>query len=162
MWASIPNIIYETAKVFRVNRADIQGKGRRKQPGLARHVVMYLARKLSRTTYEDIGSRFGLDHSTVIHGVKRIEALIQTDPELAAQVKAVEDALAGETAPPKAHTPLPCGPEWLLAVLMMIEALKPQAVHKPVDKPLVSIGTMRAVVVAPPPKVYTPSRRALA
>lgn len=41
---------------------------------------MYLARKLTALSFPEIGIRLGgKDHSTIIHGVKKISAMIEKD-----------------------------------------------------------------------------------
>ncbi len=49
---------------------------------------MYLAKQLTTRSYPDIGRRFGgRDHTTVLHAVKRIDALKLDDPALAADLE---------------------------------------------------------------------------
>jgi chromosomal replication initiator protein len=41
---------------------------------------MYIARQLTRDSFADIGRAFGgKDHTTVLHGVHKIETLLQED-----------------------------------------------------------------------------------
>jgi len=69
----------------------------------ARHIAMYLAKELTPRSLPDIGRRIGgKDHTTVLHGVRKIAALIKQDPNLAAEVatiraRIVERAEGGET-----------------------------------------------------------------
>lgn len=52
-----------------------------------RQVAMYLARRMTTRSFPEIGRSFGnRDHATVMHAVRRIEALIRIDPEFADQV----------------------------------------------------------------------------
>ena len=45
---------------------------------------MYLARKITRHSLEEVGGHFGgRDHSTVLYAVTKISALIERDPETA-------------------------------------------------------------------------------
>lgn len=61
---------------------------------LARQVGMYLAKTETSRSYPDIGARFGFrDHTTVMHGVKKIASLIETDPLIAGHVAAVKALL---------------------------------------------------------------------
>ena len=51
-------------------------------------MAMYLAKKLTPRSYPEIGRKFGgRDHTTVLHGVRKIEELITQDSQVA------EDAL---------------------------------------------------------------------
>jgi chromosomal replication initiator protein len=48
---------------------------------------MYLAKKLTSRSLPEIGRRFGgRDHSTVLHAVRKIEELMQSDDRLAREV----------------------------------------------------------------------------
>ncbi len=49
----------------------------------ARHAAMWLARE-ANYTLNDIGRAFGRDHTTVMHGVRRIDRLLRTDGDLGA------------------------------------------------------------------------------
>jgi chromosomal replication initiation ATPase DnaA len=61
-----------------------------------RHIAMYLAKELTPRSLPDIGRRMGgRDHTTVLHGVRKIAALIKSDPGLAAEVAAIRGRLRG-------------------------------------------------------------------
>lgn len=91
----IPTILEAVAAHFHVKIAEIQGKKRSKVITHPRHVSMYLARKLTAQSLEEIGGYFGgRDHTTVLHASRVIAAQLETDKELqalmndiAAQVK---------------------------------------------------------------------------
>jgi chromosomal replication initiator protein len=55
---------------------------------------MYLAKQLTPRSLPEIGRRFGgRDHTTVMHAVKRIEALRATDSELDRDINMLRRAL---------------------------------------------------------------------
>jgi chromosomal replication initiator protein len=57
-------------------------------------IAMYLARKLTGSSFPEIGHRFGgKDHSTVISAVKKIEHLLAQDPNLRSVVTTLESHL---------------------------------------------------------------------
>ena len=56
---------------------------------LPRHVAMYLSRQLTTHSIGVIARGFYRNHATVQYGIKRIEDLIKSDPEVAAQVAAI-------------------------------------------------------------------------
>lgn len=59
-----------------------------------RQVAMYLSRELTPHSYPRIGFLFGgRDHTTIMAGCRRIEALIETDAEFAARVAAIRSEL---------------------------------------------------------------------
>ena len=57
---------------------------------------MYLAKRLTPRSLPEIGRRFGnRDHTTVMHAVKRIDALRAADRELDADVARLSQMLDG-------------------------------------------------------------------
>ena len=57
---------------------------------------MYLAKRLTTRSLPEIGRKFGgRDHSTVIHAVRRIEELRDTDRDVDAAVRALMYQLEG-------------------------------------------------------------------
>jgi chromosomal replication initiator protein len=57
---------------------------------------MWLAKQLTVRSLPDIGRRFGgRDHTTVLHAVRRIEELKQTDAQLAGDLEALVRKLRG-------------------------------------------------------------------
>jgi len=60
----------------------------------ARQIAMYLAKTLTEMSLPEIGRRFGgRDHTTVLHAVRKIDALIPKDLALAAQVERIREVL---------------------------------------------------------------------
>ena len=61
-----------------------------------RQIAMYLAKRLTTRSLPEIGRKFGgRDHSTVIHAVRRIEALRDTDREIDRAVRILLRELEG-------------------------------------------------------------------
>ena len=57
---------------------------------------MYLAKALTLRSLPEIGRRFGgRDHTTIMHGVKRIEELMATDSQLSDDVVLLRRLLQG-------------------------------------------------------------------
>ncbi len=60
-----------------------------------RQVAMYLARNMTPRTLPEIGRVFGdRDHSTILHGIRKIEALIPVDTDIATSVEKLKSELA--------------------------------------------------------------------
>ena len=60
----------------------------------ARQIAMYLSKNLTSRSLPEIGRRFGgRDHTTVMHGVKRIEELKIQDGQVAEDVEILRRAL---------------------------------------------------------------------
>jgi chromosomal replication initiator protein len=68
---------------YSVSRADILSSRRTAVVVKPRQVAMFLAKTLTMRSLPEIGRRFGgRDHTTVLHAVRKIEALSQTDGAL--------------------------------------------------------------------------------
>jgi chromosomal replication initiator protein len=92
--ASTPNgltieaIQREVAGYFDVKLHDMKGPKRHRAIAHPRMVAMYLARKLTKMSFPEIGGRFGgKDHSTVI-SARKIERLCGEDPTVRSVVGA--------------------------------------------------------------------------
>ena len=67
-------ILEETAKYFGLGVEDLVSPSRSRPLTTARHVAMYLLRECTAMSYVRIGELFGgRDHSTVLHGVTKID-----------------------------------------------------------------------------------------
>jgi chromosomal replication initiator protein len=69
-------IMDETATYFGLEVSDLVSKSRTRLQTTARHVAMYILRELTGLSLIKIGELFERDHTTVLHGVKKIEALM--------------------------------------------------------------------------------------
>ncbi len=57
---------------------------------------MFLARRHTRYTLEEIGGYFGgRDHTTVLHAVRTVDGDAKSDPDIASQLTQIEGQLAG-------------------------------------------------------------------
>ena len=72
-------IIKETARYFNTDGETLRGPARSKGVAEARHVAMYLVRKMTNLSLPDTGREFMRDHTTVISAVKKIETAL-ADP----------------------------------------------------------------------------------
>lgn len=65
---------------FGIKPTDLRSKSRRKSISQPRSLAMYVARKLTRTAYREIGMYFGgRDHSTVVAAEKRVKGWLHSD-----------------------------------------------------------------------------------
>lgn len=91
---TIEDIQNAVAEEFRVRVADLNG--RRRTAGIAhsRQVAMYLARKLTQNSLQEIGAAFGgRDHGTVIHATRTVEEKMGADPELGGFIRRMEEEM---------------------------------------------------------------------
>jgi hypothetical protein len=90
------DILRATAARYDMPVNEILSERRNHRITLARHAGMYLARELTLKTFPEIGRAFGgRDHSTVLHGVRRIEAKLPFDGDLAADIAHIRLAVEG-------------------------------------------------------------------
>ena len=91
---SIEIIAKATAHYYRLHLADLKSKGRNQDITKARHVAMYMARKIVNSKQQEIGAYFGgRDHSSVIHAVNTISDKVKSDASLAKDINAIESSL---------------------------------------------------------------------
>ncbi|MFG1462294.1 helix-turn-helix domain-containing protein [Xanthobacter sp. DSM 24535] len=87
-------IISAAAAYFRVPAREIVSEARNGHLMAPRQIAMYLAREMTLKSYPVIGKSFGgRDHTTILHAFRKIGRLIETCPEVAAQVAAVREVV---------------------------------------------------------------------
>ena len=60
----------------------------------ARQVAYFIIKNHTTLSYPQIGRKFGgRDHTTVLHGVNKIKKLIETDSDIAAEIKRLRNLL---------------------------------------------------------------------
>jgi len=70
------------SKYFNIKVSDLKGKKKNNAVVFPRQIAMYLIRKKTSFSFPEIGDFFGgKDHSTVIHSIKKIEALYKEDSQ---------------------------------------------------------------------------------
>jgi chromosomal replication initiator protein len=82
------------ARQYNVSRADLLSSRRTANVVRPRQVAMYLAKTLTLRSLPEIGRRFGgRDHTTVLHAVRKIENLVNTDTALAEEIELLKRQL---------------------------------------------------------------------
>jgi chromosomal replication initiator protein len=88
------DIVEAVAAHFDVTSAELRGRGRSKEIVGPRQVAMHLMREETNASLLEIGQELGgRDHTTVMHGIDKIEQQLQTDTALRAQMMAIREAL---------------------------------------------------------------------
>ena len=91
---TVEEVIKAVTEKFGIKIVDIKSPKKSKNLVLPRQIAMYLARKLTKQSFPDIGAKIGgRDHSTVIYANNKIEKLIQHDDKIQKSVKEIEDSL---------------------------------------------------------------------
>lgn len=76
---------------YQVQTKDLITQTRSNKVALARQVAMYLIRKTTQLSFNDIGGYFGArDHTTVMHACKKVVTLSKEDEDLLTSLKAIE------------------------------------------------------------------------
>ncbi len=89
---TLHDIITVVTDFYNIRLSDLQSKHRQRSIALPRHVCMYLARRCTRHSLEEVGGTFGgRDHTTVMHAIKTVEARIVTDQEFASVLRLLEE-----------------------------------------------------------------------
>ena len=90
----IEDIQRVVARQYNVSRADLLSSRRTANVVRPRQVAMYLAKVLTLRSLPEIGRRFGgRDHTTVLHAVRKIEALAGNDATLAEEIEVLKRQL---------------------------------------------------------------------
>ncbi len=90
----IEDIQRVVARQYNVSRSDLLSSRRTANVVRPRQVAMYLAKTLTLRSLPEIGRRFGgRDHTTVLHAVRKIEALVSKDTSLADEVELLKRQL---------------------------------------------------------------------
>jgi chromosomal replication initiator protein len=79
---------------YNIRLSDLIGPKRLRGYARPRQIAMYLSKTLTNRSLPDIGRRFGgRDHTTVMHGVRRIEELKAVDSQIADDLELLRRAL---------------------------------------------------------------------
>ncbi len=91
---TIEEIQRKVSDHYNIRLSDMVGPKRLRSYARPRQVAMYLCKQLTSRSLPEIGRRFGgRDHTTVMHGVKRIEELKQSDSQIAEDIELLRRAL---------------------------------------------------------------------
>jgi chromosomal replication initiator protein len=95
---TVSEIIEAVAQAHNLRVADLISKKRTRPLTDPRHIAMYLARRLTGLSFPELGREFGgRDHSTIQHGVSKVDELLAKDPDLRMKVHRIERALTHGT-----------------------------------------------------------------
>ena len=93
---TIEEIQRKVAEHYNIRLSDMIGPKRLRNIARPRQVAMYLAKQLTPRSLPEIGRRFGgRDHTTIIHGVRKIEELMASDSQLNDDLNLLKRLLQG-------------------------------------------------------------------
>ncbi len=91
---TIEEIQRKVSEHYHIRLSDLLGPKRVRNYARPRQVAMYLSKQLTSRSLPDIGRRFGgRDHTTVMHGVRRIEELKSSDPQISEDLEILRRSL---------------------------------------------------------------------
>ena len=76
---TVDKIFAAVYKKYNVKREDLVGSKRTKELAAARHITIYLIRKITDMSFPNIGKIFGRDHSTVMSSIETVEKRLRSD-----------------------------------------------------------------------------------
>jgi hypothetical protein len=95
---TVLTVVMAVADYFNFDMNDMRSDTRSAPIAYARHVAMYLARKLTTKSLPAIGRVLGgRDHTTILHGIRKIERQIAIGAQpTCSDIKAIRRVLEGE------------------------------------------------------------------
>jgi len=89
-------ILEAVSTEFDVPRRELVGPSRKAEIAHARHICVYLARKMTGDSWKRLGERFGnRDHTSMIHAFQKITMLNSNDLEVQSHIRNLERRLMG-------------------------------------------------------------------
>ena len=90
----IDDILRTISQQYAVSRGDLLSARRTRSIVRPRQIGMYLSKQLTSRSLPEIGRRFGgRDHTTVIHAIRKIEELMNEDPNLRDEIETLKTDL---------------------------------------------------------------------
>ena len=91
---SIEEIQRKVAEHYNVRLSDMIGPKRLRTIARPRQVAMYLCKQLTSRSLPEIGRRFGgRDHTTIMHGIRKIDELMAADSQMADDIRLLKRLL---------------------------------------------------------------------
>ncbi|QYX57115.1 chromosomal replication initiator protein DnaA [Roseovarius sp. SCSIO 43702] len=91
---TIEEIQRQVSDHYNIRLSDLVGPKRLRVYARPRQVAMFLCKQMTSRSLPEIGRRFGgRDHTTVMHGVRRIEELSQKDVQIAEDIELLRRTL---------------------------------------------------------------------
>ena len=91
---TVDEILRKVAERYNLRTAEMMSKRRDRSIARPRQIAMYLAKVLTTKSLPEIGRAFDRDHTTVIHAVKKVEELCETDAAFKDEIDALRRGLS--------------------------------------------------------------------
>ncbi len=83
---TVDRILNTVSKKYGIPTEDIKAKKRSASIVNARHICIYLIRRLTDISFNSIGDFFSRDHATIISAYKKVESLMETNQKFAREI----------------------------------------------------------------------------
>ncbi|PIU57986.1 MAG: chromosomal replication initiator protein DnaA [Deltaproteobacteria bacterium CG07_land_8_20_14_0_80_38_7] len=91
---SIEAIQRTVADFYKVSISDLKSPVRTKTLAYPRQIAMYLCKKLTQSSFPEVGLKFGgKDHTTVMHACKKIESLLKENSALQEDINIIKKTI---------------------------------------------------------------------
>ena len=91
---TIEEILKTVAGKLNIKLSDIKSQKKNKNLVLSRQIAMYLSRKMTASSFPDIGEKIGgRDHSTVIYANNKMKKALEEDTNLKNIIQGIEETL---------------------------------------------------------------------
>ncbi|HKZ05641.1 MAG TPA: chromosomal replication initiator protein DnaA [Methylomirabilota bacterium] len=91
---TIDHIQRKVAEFFGIKLTDLRAQNRTKAIAFPRQIAMYLSRQLTHASLSEVGRAFGgKDHTTVLHGVEKIQQMLQEDPKFKKTIDSITQSI---------------------------------------------------------------------
>jgi chromosomal replication initiator protein len=91
---TIQDVVSAVTTYFKVSEKELVGRDRKRDIVVPRQIAMYLLREETTAPLKDIGRALGdRDHTTVLHGIEKVEQSLEKDTVLRTQVMAIRESL---------------------------------------------------------------------
>ena len=91
----IERIINAVSKKYGIPVEDLKSKKKTDSIANARHVAIYVVRKILGLSYPDIGKIFNRDHSTIVSSVNKVEINIRTKKNYDSEIQSIIKEIKG-------------------------------------------------------------------
>lgn len=91
---STTDILNAVARAFGIKVSDLQSQKRRKSVSMPRQIAVYLTKRLTNFSLEEIGAFFGgKNHSTIMYSIDKVEEYMKNDPIFRQRIEGIESEL---------------------------------------------------------------------
>ena len=95
---TVDKIFAAVYRRYGISKEDLLGTRRTREIAQARHISIYLIRKVTEMSLPNIGKIFGRDHTTVMSSCEAVEKRLRTDAELVMNINAMIKEVSGDAS----------------------------------------------------------------